>query len=283
MPRYSEERKTSVMRKLLPPNNRTVTEVAKEEGISDATLYNWRNKAREQGIPVPGSGKKTEAWSPEAKFAVVVETTSMNEIDLSEYATTDKTPDERKAIRLQQSKPILEKIKIWLDSKASKVLPKSLLGKAIYYVLGLWPQLMTYLEDGHIPIDNNLAENAIRSFVIGRKAWLFSGSPQCARASAILYSLIETAKVNAQEPKVYLNCLFEQLPLRSRMQGVVGAGGLETSGYLIIAVHRGETLPPGTVHTLLPVLPLTPIFADLALDLALLFLSDFSHFTFLLF
>ncbi len=85
MPRYSEERKTSVMRKLLPPNNRTVTEVAKEEGISDATLYNWRNKAREQGIPVPGSGKKTEAWSPEAKFAVVVETTSMNEIDLSEY------------------------------------------------------------------------------------------------------------------------------------------------------------------------------------------------------
>jgi transposase len=85
MPRYSEERKASVLRKLLPPNNRPVPEVAKEEGISEVTLYTWRTQAKEQGIPVPGSGKQTEDWSPEAKFAAVVETATMPEIELSEY------------------------------------------------------------------------------------------------------------------------------------------------------------------------------------------------------
>jgi len=85
MPRYSEERKVSVLKNLLPPNNRPVPEVAREEGISEPTLYNWRTQAREQGLPVPGSGKQTEDWSAEAKFAAVVETTSMNESQLSEY------------------------------------------------------------------------------------------------------------------------------------------------------------------------------------------------------
>ena len=85
MPRYSEERKASVLRKLLPPNNGSVPKVAKEEGISEVTLYTWRTQAKEQGVPVPGSGKQTSDWSPEAKFAVVVETASMTEMEFSEY------------------------------------------------------------------------------------------------------------------------------------------------------------------------------------------------------
>lgn len=85
MPRYSEERKAAVMRKLLPPENRTVREVAQEEGICEVTLYNWRKRAREQGLPVPGSGKQGDNWSGEAKFAVVVETAGLSEAELSEY------------------------------------------------------------------------------------------------------------------------------------------------------------------------------------------------------
>ncbi len=85
MPRYSEERKASVLKKLLPPNSRPVPEVAREEGISEPTLYNWRTQVREQGLPVPGSGKQTEDWSAEAKFAAVVETATLNESELSEY------------------------------------------------------------------------------------------------------------------------------------------------------------------------------------------------------
>jgi transposase-like protein len=85
MPYYSEERKASVLKKMLPPHNRSVAEVAQEEGISDATLYNWRTQAKQQGLPVPGSGKKSDHWSAEAKFAVVVETAAMDESELSEY------------------------------------------------------------------------------------------------------------------------------------------------------------------------------------------------------
>ncbi len=105
----------------------------------------------------------------------------------------DKTPQERAAIRQKKAALILDKIKAWLDQKAPQVLPKSPLGTAIFYTLKLWPGLITYLDDGHIEIDNNKAENAIRPFVIGRKGWLFSGSPRGAHASATLYSLVETA------------------------------------------------------------------------------------------
>jgi transposase len=129
-----------------------------------------------------------------------------------ERTLAECSAEERKVAREERSKPILEKIKAWLDAKVTQVLPKGLLGKAIAYTRGLWPQLTTFLEDGHIPIDNNPAENAIRPFVVGRKAWLFSGSPRGAHASATLYSLIETAKANALEPRAYLTFLFERLP-----------------------------------------------------------------------
>lgn len=128
--------------------------------------------------------------------------------------------EERKAARAQRSKPIVEKIKAWLDAKVTQVLPKGLLGKAIGYALGLWPQLTTFLEDGHIPLDNNLAENAIRPFVVGRKGWLFSGSPRGAQASATLYSLVETAKANGLEPRAYLIFLFEKLPAAQTPVGI---------------------------------------------------------------
>jgi transposase len=85
MPRYSAERKASVLKKLLPPHNQPIAEVAEQEGISDATLYTWRNEAKQQGVPVPGSGKTSDQWSAEAKFAVVVETASLSESALSEY------------------------------------------------------------------------------------------------------------------------------------------------------------------------------------------------------
>jgi hypothetical protein len=133
----------------------------------------------------------------------------------------ESSPAARKALRQEQAKPILDKIKQWLDQKVTRVLPKSPLGTAIAYTLKLWPKLTTYLEDGHIAIDNNRAENAIRPFVIGRKAWLFSGSPRGAQASATLYTLVETAKANDLEPWAYLNYLFERLPAAKSEQALL--------------------------------------------------------------
>jgi transposase len=110
------------------------------------------------------------------------------------------------------AKPILEKLHQSLLKKASEVLPKSAFGKAVHYTLKCWSGLTQYLENGHIPIDNNGAENGIRPFVIGRKNWMFCDTVNGAHASARLYSIIETAKANGLEPYHYLKHLFTELP-----------------------------------------------------------------------
>ncbi len=117
-----------------------------------------------------------------------------------------------KIMRQSDAKPILDKMNTWLTKRKVHVPPKSLLGKAINYSLNQWHQLVNYINNGHAGIDNNVAENAIRPFVIGRKNWLFSGTPAGAKASASIYSLIETAKANNLEPYAYLRYLFEKLP-----------------------------------------------------------------------
>ncbi len=82
----------------------------------------------------------------------------------------------------------------------------------MYYLHKQWPKLVRVLDDGRLPLDTNLVENAIRPFVVGRKNWLFADSVAGARASANLYGLIETAKANGIEPNRYLMHLFELLP-----------------------------------------------------------------------
>lgn len=114
--------------------------------------------------------------------------------------------------RQEKAKPILNEFKRWLDIKVNEVPPKSLLGKAIGYSINQWHRLIVYVETSHVTPDNNMAENTIRPFTIGRKNWLFSGTPEGATASATMYSLIETAKANGLEPYWYLRFLFDNLP-----------------------------------------------------------------------
>uniref|UniRef100_UPI00399F1C0E IS66 family transposase n=1 Tax=Thaumasiovibrio sp. DFM-14 TaxID=3384792 RepID=UPI00399F1C0E len=102
--------------------------------------------------------------------------------------------EQRLVERQTQAKPILDELHQWLTSQ--KVVGSSALGKAIKYSLGQWPKLIRYIDDGHLSIDNNRAERAIKSLVIGRKNWLFSDNSRGANASAMLYSIIETAKAN---------------------------------------------------------------------------------------
>ena len=98
------------------------------------------------------------------------------------------------AARIQKAKTIVFELKALLDEACSKVLPKSPLGKAVFYALNHWEALKAYLYDGRLDLDNNLSERAIKPFVIGRKNWLFSGNEVGAHAGAILFSLIETCK-----------------------------------------------------------------------------------------
>ncbi|WP_123015334.1 IS66 family transposase [Vibrio zhugei] len=102
--------------------------------------------------------------------------------------------EERWSERQSHAKPILDDLYQWLTTQ--KVFESSPLGKAIKYTLGQWPKLVRYVDDGHVSIDNNRAERAIKSMVIGRKNWLFANTSRGADASALLYSIIETAKAN---------------------------------------------------------------------------------------
>jgi len=120
--------------------------------------------------------------------------------------------DERRITRQERSRPVVEELRGWLDSSLPQVSPKTLVGKALGYLDSQWGKLTLFLEDGEVPIHNNLAENKIRPFVIGRRNWLFSDSPAGAEASAAIYGLIETVKANDLEPAMYLPWLFHTLP-----------------------------------------------------------------------
>jgi len=119
---------------------------------------------------------------------------------------------ERFEQRLVQSKPVLDEFHAWLKQMRAQVLPKSLLGKAVTYCLNQWTFLCNFLLNGQLEISNNVGERAIRPFVIGRRNWLFSNTPKGASSSAVIFSLVETAKANNCKPFDYLQFLFNQLP-----------------------------------------------------------------------
>lgn len=124
----------------------------------------------------------------------------------------DLTATERTRLRQSSSWPVLEEIESMLVAQRHRVTPSSLLGKALHYLETQWPKLVRYVHNGAWPIDNNLCENAIRPFVVGRRNWLFADTVAGAHTSANLYSLIETCKANAVDPYQYLAALFRALP-----------------------------------------------------------------------
>lgn len=124
----------------------------------------------------------------------------------------DFSPDKRLATRQKESAPQLEKLKSWLDKSLVTTLPKGKTGMALSYLAKNWNKLTLYVEDERLNIDNNTVENAIRPFAIGRKNWMFSNSQKGAKASAMLYSIIETAKSNDLNPHAYLQLLFTKMP-----------------------------------------------------------------------
>lgn len=131
-----------------------------------------------------------------------------------EAKVKDASDAQRFEARQTHSLPILQKLRAWLDETLPLVTPRSKLGEALGYLYKVWPRLIRYTERGDLPIDNNLLEGgAIKPFVIGRKGWLFSDTPAGAHASAVLYSLLQTAKANDREPYAWLRFVLERLPL----------------------------------------------------------------------
>jgi len=132
----------------------------------------------------------------------------------------DLSPEARYTQRQEKAEPVLNKLHAWLEASLEQVPPTTAVGKALNYLHNEWDKLIRYLDDGRLEIDNNATENTIRPFVIGRKNWLFSASVKGVKASANLYSLIETVKANGLEPYAYLRYLFTELPKATTVEDV---------------------------------------------------------------
>ncbi len=115
------------------------------------------------------------------------------------------------ALRKEKAIPVLEKFKAWMDKRIEQTPPKGLLGQALNYAITRWDKLIRYTENGYITPDNNMVENDIRPYAVGRRNWLFSGHPNGAHASATLYSLIVTARACGLDPYQYLRFLFSKI------------------------------------------------------------------------
>lgn len=122
------------------------------------------------------------------------------------------SPEERYTKRLEQAKPVLDALLAWANALAPNTAPKSALGKALHYLLEQWPYLVRYLEDGRLELSNNRAERSIKPFVMGRKNFLFANTPAGAQSSAVIYSIVETAKENGLDPYRYLCWIFRTAP-----------------------------------------------------------------------
>ena len=163
----------------------------------------WAHARRKFMEAKKGAGKK---GSGKADWAL----NHIQKLYRLETQLKDKTVEERYITRQEKSVPLLSQLHMWLMKSAQQVLPKTKLGEAIQYCLNQWKKLERYTLDGLLSIDNNRAERGIKPFVIGRKNWLLSQTATGANASAVLYSIIETAKANDLNVFEYvMTCLDE--------------------------------------------------------------------------
>jgi transposase len=175
-------------------------EILKRPGMSEAAC--WAH-ARRHFFDVWEATKSPTAHTALAEIGKLYDI---------ERALKDLSPENRASERGRRAAPLLAEFKVWLEKTYAKSPPRSALGKALRYTLNRWRPLQRYLDDGHVNIDNNPVENALRGIALGRRNWLFAGSEGGGQRAALFYSLIETAKLNGIDPHAYLTHVLTKLP-----------------------------------------------------------------------
>lgn len=122
-----------------------------------------------------------------------------------------RLPEERRVVRNERSRPLLESLKQWLEEILGRLSKKSDTAMAVRYALGRWEALLRYCDDGRLEMDNNAAERSLRAVALGRKNYLFAGSDRGGESAAVLYSLIGTAKLNGIDPEAYLRNVLSRI------------------------------------------------------------------------
>ncbi len=135
-----------------------------------------------------------------------------------EARISDASAEEKLRIREEESRPLVEAFFAWLEGVQMKTTPQGVLGKACAYALSNKAQLMVFLGNARVPMDNNAVERSIRPVVVGRKNWLFAGSDQGGETAAVFFSLIECAKRHLLNVFDYLSDVIRRLPSWPRKQ-----------------------------------------------------------------
>ena len=185
--------------------------LARHEGIIRRACWAHVRRRFMDAVKVQPKGKRGRADEAVAMIAKLYKV---------ERDYKEASHEERLLARQQISAPALAALRGWMEKMLPNVTPSSALGKALTYMHTYWGMLTIYIERGDLPIDNNRCENAIRPFVIGRKGWLFSDTPAGAHASAVIYSLVETAKANGVEPYLWLLRVLTDLPAAKTVDDV---------------------------------------------------------------
>ena len=178
----------------------------KVEGIIRALCWSHLRRYYIESIPLDSSGREI-AGSKGAEARELC-----GRLFGVEKSLKDLKPQERLEKRKELSKPILEEFWRWVEETSKKYTPNESLRKALQYSQNQKQYLNTFMEDGRLPLSNNECEASIRPFATGRKSWLFADTPEGARASGVIYSLVETAKLNHLDVFRYLSYLLEEMP-----------------------------------------------------------------------
>jgi transposase len=189
------------------------TEVGARPGIVHAGCWAHARRRFHDAVKAQKGGGKKSPRATKAQQGLAW----IQKLYRIERSVAEASPEERLRVRDEKARPLVKKIREWLDASKDRVPPQSLTGKALGYLERQWPKLVRYLEDARIPLDTNLVENSIRPFALGRRNWLFADTPGGAQASAHLYSIIETAKANGIEPFAYFVHLFTEIPKAQRL------------------------------------------------------------------
>jgi transposase len=219
---YDASRSSTVAARLLEGAHGTIQsdgysaydQVAKLHGLVHCgCLAHARRKFFEAIKALPKKEQKTATAAHEAVRRI----DDLYKIECESSALSDA---DRATARKEKSIPLLESLHAWASDLQLHTLPSGKLGKALAYLLKQWPKLIRYTEDGKVAIDTNLAENAIRPFALGRRNWMFADTVGGAKASAHLYSLVQTARANELEPYAYLRRLFAELPAAQTVEHI---------------------------------------------------------------
>ena len=178
----------------------------KVEGVSRALCWSHLRRYYIESIPLDSAGKELKG----SKGAEAREW--CDQLFKIEKKIQGLEPQERLEKRKELSQPVLEAFWSWVEETSEKYTANESLKKALQYSRNQKKYLNTFMEDGRLPISNNECEACIRPFATGRKSWLFADTPEGARASGIVYSLVESSKLNQLDVFRYLSYLLEKMP-----------------------------------------------------------------------